>query len=71
MTDWRDAFSGIESLKVFFASQYQMVSQQEKDAPKPDKHFVDAAPAQSVMVVTAPASKYNKFRAMYSPIIGY
>lgn len=35
----------------------KMVSQQDKDAPKPAKHFVDAAEAypEHVMVVTAPS----------------
>lgn len=40
-----------------------MVSQQDKDAPKPDKHFVDATEGHSgsIMVVSAPHGRYALF----------
>lgn len=45
-------------------SRAQMVSQQDKDAPKPDKHFVDATEGHegAVMVVSAPHGGYGQER---------
>lgn len=45
-----------------------MVSQKDKDAPKPDQHFVDAAEPGSIMVIDAPRGELAFAIICFTPL---